>query len=342
MKSVFSKSLYIIIAIIINLIIKGEVNARMIENTVNLPKIVGTWTRPDTARIIDSTNIFSYMDGAGELYLAYGFDHIKVYEYTSEQQKKIDVEVYIMKTPNDAFGLLSLDWSGKPVDLSFLSESKAKSFIAPSTRALYHGGLLLLCTGNIFARIMAYQETTESKDAVLSLGNAIVNNNKKSDEPEILKILPESFNSKWMLQNDRIAYLRSIMVLNSFYYLSHQNILNLDHSTEAIIAPYKDVNNSSKQVQLLIIKYASIRKAKQALKHFYKIYLPEHKIESSIQEMKKINSDFFKIEDGWLGYMLEDEYLTFVFECPDKKNAEIIIKNISTSIKNKENSNEKK
>ena len=85
----------------------------MSVNKPNLPKTVGVWSRPDTPRVIDSTNIFAYMNGAGELYLAYRFKSLDVYEYTSVQQKSILVELYFMETPDDAFGLLSLDWGGE-------------------------------------------------------------------------------------------------------------------------------------------------------------------------------------------------------------------------------------
>ena len=48
--------------------------------SINLPKTAGAWTRPDAPRRIDETSIFSYMDGGGELYLGYRFDHLDVYE----------------------------------------------------------------------------------------------------------------------------------------------------------------------------------------------------------------------------------------------------------------------
>ncbi len=38
-------------------------------NKISLPKTLGDWSRPKSPKIIDSTNIFKYMNGAGELYL---------------------------------------------------------------------------------------------------------------------------------------------------------------------------------------------------------------------------------------------------------------------------------
>ena len=84
-------------------------------NKLNLPETIGAWSRPESSKKIDPTNIFKYMNGAGELYLGYRFDHLEVFDYTSKNSGNILVELYFMDTSDDAFGLLSLDWGGEPV-----------------------------------------------------------------------------------------------------------------------------------------------------------------------------------------------------------------------------------
>ena len=44
---------------------------------INLPKTIGHWTRPESPRVINSANIFDYMNGAGELYLGYRFSTLR-------------------------------------------------------------------------------------------------------------------------------------------------------------------------------------------------------------------------------------------------------------------------
>ncbi len=314
----------------------------MTENTVNLPKTIGVWTKPDSAKIIDSNNIFKYMNGGGELYLAYRFKHIEVYEYSSEQQDNIVVEVYVMETSDDAFGLLSLDWGGEPVTLNASTVPQATPAIAPSTRAFYGAGLLRMSSDLLYARVMAFQETPESRKAVLSLGQAIAANRKPSAEPKILKVLPKPSGSTWKLRKDRIGYFRSHLVLNSLYYLSHENILNLDHATEAITAPYETVagNKTLKRIQFLFVKYSSPGQTIQALNHFHNTYLPEHP--KSFNAGKTMNlTDYFQIEDGWLGYTLDKTCLAIVFGCADKKSAQMIMKNISFNTIHKEDNHAK-
>ena len=59
----------------------------------DLPKSVGVWNRLESPRIINSKNIFKYMNGAGELYLGYRFRHLEVFDYTSADQGNILVEL---------------------------------------------------------------------------------------------------------------------------------------------------------------------------------------------------------------------------------------------------------
>lgn len=301
----------------------------MKEDKLNLPKAIGLWTRPGSPKIINSKNIFEYMDGAGELYLGYCFNRLEVYEYTADDQNNILVELYFMKSSDDAFGLLSLDWGGEPAALNQARPSQAPRPIAPSSRALYGAGLLRLWSDNLYARVMAYRETPESKEAVLSLGRAIAAGGKNPPPPQLLNILPLRIGPDWKLRNDRIVYFRSYLVLNSFYYLSQQNVLNLGLSTEAVTAPYESLPEAkgSRRVQFLFVKYGNPEQAGQALDHFHKVYLPEHKIDFRARSMTA-SSNFYKIEDGWLGYKVSGECLALVFECPDRESAQKILNQI--------------
>ena len=173
---------------------------------------------------------------------------------------------------------------------------------------------------------MAFRETPASKQAVITLGRAIAANRKSPPEPELLKALSPQIDSVWKLRSDRICFFRSYLVLNSIYYLSHEDILNLDLSTEAVIAPYEQISNSSdrKRCQFLLVKYENHERAKKALDHFHKAYLPEHKKEPPA-DSDNSSPSLFKLEDGWLGYKLIGKYAAIVFECPDRNSARAVI-----------------
>jgi hypothetical protein len=316
----------------------GKTGAEMIEKTSKLPKTIGVWTRPKAARIIDRSNVFEYMNGAGELYLAYRFDRLEVYEYVSDQEDNILVELYFMKASNDAFGLLSMDWGGKPTEIYSRALLPANPTVSPSVRALYGAGLLRIWADTIYARVMATRETTESKETVLSLGRTIGAGRKMPNEPALLKILPEAIESDWKLRRDRILYFRSHLILNSVYYLSHQNILQLDHSTEAVTAHYEKKSDMgvTKGLQVLFVRYASAERAREALGSFHSNYLHDQK-KAFNPGVTEESGNFFHIEDGWLGYLRDGRCVAIVFECEERQTAQSVLKQLLYEALNEEN-----
>ena len=299
----------------------------------NLPKTVGVWNRPDSARHVNSKNIFKYMNGAGELYLGYRFRHLEVFDYTSPDHGNIQVEVYYLESSDDAFGLLSLDWGGEAVFFDNAPAATSKKSFRSPTRALYGGGLLRMWSDDVYARIMAERETPSSKKAAIKIGKAIAANTQYPQEPALVKILPLAIEAVWKLRADRLSFFRSHLVLNSIYYLSHENILDLDLSAEAVIAPYETIPGSGDPIrsQVLLVQYENPERASQALNRFHDAYLPDHKKEIWADTDADSPSPF-RLEDGWLAYKLLGKYIAIVFECPDPESARTILQNNESNL----------
>jgi hypothetical protein len=311
-------------------VFKADEGGKMTGPTPILPKTIGLWIRPDSPKVVTSANIFDYMDGAGELYLGYRFDHLDVYEYKARSQKEILVELYFMKSSDDAFGLLSLDWGGETIDLIPTSHHTDMNPDAISwPRALYGQGLLRIWSGDIYARVMATQETPESREAVLSIGKAIAEDRKDQPDPKIIGELRNPILMNWALRWDRTSFFRTHLVLNSLFYISHRNILDLDLACEAVAAVYekKKSPGDRTRIQFLLVKYPSAYRAKEALYHFHSAYLPEHALakESSTGE---IIQNAYAMEDGWMAYTYAEKSITFVFECPDQETVRAIMDQI--------------
>jgi len=293
---------------------------------INLPNTIDGWKLEGAPRLIDKTNIFDYMNGAGELYLSYHFDHLSVYEYKNKSGNDIVVELYNMKDSQDAFGLLSLDWGGEPVRLDQPEEEKHREAVIPQDRAFYGKGLLRVWSDNLYVRIMAFKDVPGVREAILRLGKIITAGRSHPPPPEMLLAVKHPTDFPWTLRKDRTAYFRSYLVLNSLFYLSHENILNLDLFTEAVIVTYeKEQESREKQsARLLVIKYPDYGKAVTALDSFFKAYLPDQN-SKLVPDKDRESQDFFHIEDGWTGFRLSGRGLALVFECPDKKSAREII-----------------
>jgi len=289
-----------------------------------LPDEIGTWRRSEPIQIIDSTNIFDYMNGGGELYLGYRFNHLEVCEYRSEVKNNILVEIYEMETSDDAFGLLSLDWSGEPLDYAIHNNSD--SALSPGTRALYGGGLLRFSSGKHYARVMAARETAEARNTIIQIGKIL--SNEFSPEPEIVQLLPSLDSAGWKINKNKIAFFRSHLALNSLFYISHRNILNLNHSVAAVTTIYHSVDENvlSKTIQIFVMEYSNHQNAVEALNHFCQEFLPEDEIRLNTNNQEYTN--YFSIEEGWMACKMDSRYLSLIFNLPDKLIAAQIMNHI--------------
>ena len=298
---------------------------------VTIPKSVEGWILSGPGKRVEPETIFDYMDGAGELYLGYRFKHLDVYKFEKPGSDEILVELYWMGTSDDAWGLLSGDWGGERVDLTLLSGSAKPN----KTCALYGRGLLRLWSGNLYARILAYTETDASRQAVLAIGRTIVAGRPETDAPRLAQVLPRGVGMQFLLRMDRVVFLRSHLVLNSVYFLSQENLLDLGSQCELVAATYRMVKeqHSTKPVRVLLVRYADEDAARKALVHFQRVYLAGKAISQD-------NHGTMAIEDGWLGFILSGRGLGLVFEAPDEASTHLFLENSKQALESMEVSHE--
>lgn len=292
------------------------------EKTI-LPETVGGWKLAGPPRRIDASNIFDYMNGGGELYLAYRFDHMLAFEYSDGGQNDILAELYRMRNAADAFGLLSLDWGGEAIDWKQLQEDRQQPAPVPMARALYGSGLLRLCCDDLYVRIMAVRETPEAREAILKLGETIVAGRRQPPLPALLGLLPSVLEPGWTMKKERTVFFRSHLILNSLYYLSHENILGLTLSCEAVFTTYEGVG---KRFHFLIVRYPEKGRSAPASEGFLKAYLPE--LGNEAAQAARNGKGFFQVEDGWLGFKVFDRCLALVFQCPDLESVRGIVEQV--------------
>jgi hypothetical protein len=94
---------------------------------------------------------------------------------------------------------------------------------------------------------------------------------------------------------------------------------------------------TSKPVRILFVKYATPERARKALGSFHDAYLHEHP-KAFDPDAGDRHMNAFKIEDGWLGYSLEGTCLAIAFECPNKKSAQMMTKQLSHNAARRQNS----
>jgi len=62
-------------------------------------------------------DLFIYMNGGAELYLEYRFVGLEVREYSHPENGTLSIEIYRFATPEDSYGIFSIDTSGAETDI---------------------------------------------------------------------------------------------------------------------------------------------------------------------------------------------------------------------------------
>jgi hypothetical protein len=288
---------------------------------VSLPTHAGAWTRPDAPKRVTAQTIFDYMDGGGELYVGFRFDHLDVYEYraTDGSLGTILAELYWMATPDDAFGLLSTDWTGEPVALGPEPAPVPRVTAVPPYRALYGSGLLRFWAGTLYARVLASRETPSAREAVLAIGQAAASG-PRTVPPALLSALPGTSAvggpatslSGQALRADRTCYFRSYLVLNAQYFLASQDILHLGPDVEAVTGEYAPSRPGARPTRVILVRYGSPATASAALQAFRQAYLPE-----AAARRAGAAGGTVEVEHGFVGWSVKGASLALVLDAGD-------------------------
>ncbi len=276
--------------------VKGEEKGKM-NQEISLPSEGGGWKWDGKEMKYDARTVFKYIDGAAELYLAYGFQNLTVRRFEKLNQPPLIVELYEMASSGDAYGVFSFEHQDEAVGIGQGSE--------------FGGGLLRFWKGKYFVSIYAEGEGTEVESALLTMGRAAANSIPATGpEPELIGFIP---GKDLGLVDKSVRYLKSHVLLNQRFFIAHQNILNLTRKNEAVLAQYLQ---GKQKTQLLLIRYPDLKEAGDAYQSFIKVYLPDAG-----------GRDRSRTEDGkWTFARQRNEFLVIVFGAPTEADAEVLIK----------------
>jgi hypothetical protein len=263
---------------------------------ISLPSEVGRWKWDGKEMRYNSKALFGYMDGAAELYLAYGFENLTVRRFEKSGQPPIVVELYEMASSEDAYGVFSFEHQDEAVGIGQGSE--------------FGGGLLRFWKDKYFVSIYAEGEGAEVESGILKMGRAVANLiPSMGPEPKLVGFVP---GKDLGLVDKSLWYLKSHVLLNQRFFIAHQNILNLSRKTEAVLAQYL---RDKQKTQLLLIRYPDSKEAVDAYRSFIKVYLPDAG-----------GKDRSKTEDRkWTFARQRNEFVVIVFGAPTEAAAEALL-----------------
>ena len=273
-----------------------EKDGRKAEMKKLIPLEVEGYKADGKDELCDRQTTFRYMDGAAELYRSYAFKLLMVRRYLKPDHPPIIVELFDMGTSEDAFGIFSYETGEEEVEIGQGSD--------------YGGGLLRFWKEKYFTNVFAEKETSYTRKDVLQIGHAIAENIKQEGQkPKMINYLPGEER-----EERNIRYFRLHQILNHHYFISHQNLFNLDQQTNAILASYASKATKGK-TYFLIIQYPSKKLAEVAFRNFFKVYMPEA---SSSRVVQTENNK-------WTMAKVHQKYVMVVFDALSKGKAEELI-----------------
>ncbi len=209
---------------------------------------VAGWQATEQAVFYDGKRgIFEYMNGGAEVYLAYDFNGLAARKYIRAGFPLLQVEVYDMGSPPEAYGIFSFERSVSEAGVGQGSE--------------YDYGMLRFWQGKYFYNIYAEEEVPGLQEAMIELGNALVSaRNDCGRGPDLVNILPLAG-----LDERSVRYFHGVFGLKQHYFLSQEDILLIGEDNEVVLATYQ---RGKSKLQLVLVRYASELAAKNGEEKF--------------------------------------------------------------------------
>jgi hypothetical protein len=214
-----------------------------------LPDSIGGWKKTGAPSLHGPTTLSDYIDGGAELYLSYNFKGALSQKYKGAGPDEIAVDVFDMGSSYDAFGVFAH------------SREALSNLVGQGSE--YAAGLLTFWKDRYYVSILAYPETPAKKEIVLSLGRAIAGAIPREGAlPPILEQLPPVG-----LAPESVRYFHHHIWLNSFQFVSNDNVLDIAHDTPAALGSYK---RDGSGIVLLVVQYPTPARAEAAAARFRK------------------------------------------------------------------------
>jgi len=141
-----------------------------------------TWQLVEAPRTYTEETLYEYVDGAEQAYLTYGFKRAITTEVARSEQAEhsVVVDIYDMGNPLNAFGMYSSE------------RSPEYTYIEVRTEGYLGGGALNFWKGPYYVKLVAFEETEETRDLLLAVAREIESRiTETSSPPPFLNLFPQ-------------------------------------------------------------------------------------------------------------------------------------------------------
>ena len=203
------------------------------------------WTRSGAVEVFDQENLYSLVDGQAESYFAYGFEQVAVGRYESAGGEVLEVEVWQLATPFDAYGLFTASTAGTPVALGDDGDTD------PGRRVIFW-------QDRYYVHVRTRQELPAADLQAFAEGVArALPAAPCGKRPALVDRLPPD----GLVERGVIFFHEEISIYSELW-LGGENVLGLSAETDGVLARY-DVGDAV--ARLLLVQYPDAAAAADAL-----------------------------------------------------------------------------
>ena len=231
-----------------------------VDTAMLLHENLGDWVKKPDPVIYDRENIFDYINGAGEVYLSYAFDHVIVARYENPAGLAVRVELFDMGNAADAYGVYS-----------YALEEEETGIGSAFVRG---GSVLCFWQDRFYICVAAEQRDPDPSPIIEEVARAVSQGLPEAGaRPSLVDLLPTEG-----LRPLSERYFHLHYTLNYHYDLARANILNLSAETDAVLGRYRPGSTI-----LLIIDYGDEGAARETLISFRQ-FVAQNRASAETQE----------------------------------------------------------
>jgi len=194
---------------------------------------ISGWTLEGDLEVYDGETIFGLVDGQADFFFVYGFEQVAVRRYKNAEEVVLDIHIWQVRTPEDAYGLFTASVAGEPVAIGNEGDTD------PGRRLVFwqdrYVAQLFSRTDIPDADLRAFAEAVS---AALPTGG---------ERPALVDRLP----ADGMVLRSSIFFHEELSIQNEVW-LGGENILELNPDTDGVLARY-EIDGAT--ARLLLIAY---------------------------------------------------------------------------------------
>jgi len=197
------------------------------------------WAPSGDVELFDRENIYALVDGQAEAFFAYGFEQVAVRRYENEEGRRLEIEIWQVGAPADAYGLFTVNISGIPAGIGNGGD------VDPGRR-------LAFWQDRYYVRVRAHRRLSD--DELWAFAEAVAAALPSGGErPALVDHLPLA----GLIERSIIFFHEEISIQGELW-LGGKNLLRLGPETDGVLARYRLDGTTA---QLLLVEYPSAGRA---------------------------------------------------------------------------------